>query len=67
MTKSDISPICLAEVMATKKAVFNVRHLMEVSSIGSNGGLVRAVRTKDRSQGGVLTLDVGRILSAPLI
>ena len=34
-----------AEVMATKKRVFNDRSLKLVEAMGSNGGLVRALRT----------------------
>lgn len=40
---------------------------MEVLSMGSNGSLVSADKTRDKSQGGVKTLAVGKILSAPLM
>lgn len=49
--------------MATRKTVFRVRNLVETSSIGSKGCLVRAFKTNDRSQGGVVTLLVSSILS----
>lgn len=67
MTSAEISPILLAVVIATRKAAFNVRSFTETSLTGSKGGLVRADRTRDKSQGGVVILPVGRILLAPLI
>lgn len=59
MTKAEISPIRLAVVIATRKAVFRDRNLIGMSSMGSKGGLVRASKTNDRFQGGTLILTEG--------
>lgn len=43
-TSAESSPTLLADVIATKNTVLNVRNLIGILSIGSNGSFVRALR-----------------------
>ena len=50
-----------------RKAVFNVKNLREIECKGSNGGFLRADRTRKRSHGGTRLGDLASFAAAPLM
>ena len=54
-----ISPARPAHAKVTRKTVFRVSNSKEIEIIGSKGALVKALRTKARSQAGVLKRSAG--------
>ena len=63
--RAAISLAHLAEVMATRNAVFKERSFSEQVAIGSNGGLVMASKTSGRDHCGAMVWEGGRMFWIP--
>lgn len=64
--RAAISPMCLAEVMAIRNAVFMDRCKREQVALDLEGGLVQALRTRLKSQAGAGDVTWGKRVPIPL-